>query len=273
MPELPEVENIRLTLARNIVGQEIKEFKILWPDIFINCTNLDPNVLLIGKKVESVGRRGKYLLINFDGGATLILHFRMTGKLVYYEEEHEPDKHTHAVFYLEKGQLHHSDTRKFGRIQLIETALKDEVPAIAKLGPEPLDSLFTLEIFGQKLSSKKSNIKAALLDQEVIAGIGNIYADEALFRAGIRPDRKTKSLKVSEVILLYDAIQKVLKEGIEAGGTSFRDYRDGDGNKGLFQENLKVYGRAGLPCKICGSILEKTKIAGRTSVYCPVCQN
>lgn len=272
MPELPEVENIRLTLARNIVGQEIKEFEILWPDIFINETDSDPNILLIGKKVESIGRRGKYLLINIEGGATLILHFRMTGKLIYYPEAHEPDKHTHAVFRLENGQLHHSDIRKFGRIQLIETGFQEQVPAIAKLGPEPLDDCFTIELFGQKLSGKKSNIKAALLDQVIIAGIGNIYADEALFRAGIRPDRKTKSLKVSEVILLYDAIQKVLKEGIKAGGTSFRDYRDGDGNKGVFQENLYVYGRAGQTCKKCGSVLEKEKIAGRTSVYCPECQ-
>lgn len=222
--------------------------------------------------MESLGRRGKYLFIHLAGSVTLILHFRMTGKLIYYQGEHEPEKHTHAVFYLENGQIHHSDMRKFGRIQLVETALLGKVPAIAKLGPEPFDERFSIEVFGQRLSGKKSTIKSALLDQETVAGIGNIYADEALFMAGIRPERRTASLKISEVILLYDAIQGALKAGIEAGGTSFRDYRDGDGNKGLFQENLYVYGRAGQNCKVCGSVLGKTKTAGRTTVFCPVCQ-
>lgn len=247
MPELPEVENIRLSLAKNIIGQEIKEFKLFWPDVFVNATDLDPNDLLIGKKVESLGRRGKYLFIHLAGSVTLILHFRMTGKLIYYQGEHEPEKHTHAVFYLENGQIHHSDMRKFGRIQLVETALLGKVPAIAKLGPEPFDERFSIEVFGQRLSGKKSTIKSALLDQETVAGIGNIYADEALFMAGIRPERRTASLKISEVILLYDAIQGALKAGIEAGGHHFAIIGMGTATKACFR---KIFMFMGGPVRI-----------------------
>jgi formamidopyrimidine-DNA glycosylase len=272
VPELPEVESIRLTLAQNILGKTILEAEVFWPPAAISLPDLDFGELVKGKTIESINRRGKYLLINLSKGLTMIVHFRMTGRLIYYPEKQPVAKHTHVILHLVEGELHYSDVRKFGRIQLVPTHKAFEVSSLAKLGPEPLDESFAFDKLGQRLARKKSTLKAALLDQRVIAGLGNIYADEALFRAGIYPGRKTDSMKVSEVILLYNSICEILTEGINAGGTSFRDYRDANGQKGQFQENLMVYGRAGLKCKECGEILMKEKIAGRTTVYCPNCQ-
>ena len=196
----------------------------------------------------------------------------MTGRLIFYPERQTPDKHTHIVFYLDDGEMHYSDIRKFGRVQLVPTKDLTKVSSLKKLGPEPLDEAFAFDKLGKQLSSKKKCIKASLLDQTVVAGLGNIYADEALFKAGISPDRSTGSLKASEVILLYNAICEILSAGIEARGTSFRDYRDAEGNKGMFQDSLMVYGRGGQECKVCGHTLERQKIAGRTTVSCPQCQ-
>lgn len=272
MPELPEVENIRLTLERTVLGKTIKDIRIFWSASIITWKDSDFYTQVKGKKFESIDRRGKYLLVNLSQGWTLIIHFRMTGRLVFYPGAKEPDKHTHVIFDLEDGELHYSDIRKFGRIQLVPTKRITEVSSLAKLGPELLQEGFAFDQFGNRLSRKKTSIKAALLDQRVVAGLGNIYVDESLFRAGILPERGTQTLKVSEIILLHDAVQEVLRQGIEAGGTSFRDYRDADGNRGSFQESLMVYGRGGLECKLCGQILEKKKIAGRATVFCTNCQ-
>lgn len=272
MPELPEVESIRLSLAKHALGRKILDVNVLWAPAAVSLPGKDFTELLKERVIESAGRRGKYLLIHLSGYLTMIIHFRMTGRLVYYPEKQPIAKHTHIVFILDEGELHYSDTRKFGRVQLVSTHKALKVPSLAKLGPEPLDEDFTFAEFGHCLGPKKKNIKASLLDQTVIAGLGNIYADEALFRAGIYPGKDTNSLKVSEVILLYNSICEVLTEGIEAGGTSFRDYRDADGKKGSFQQNLMVYGRGGKTCNKCGELLAKEKIAGRTTVYCPSCQ-
>jgi len=272
MPELPEVESIRLSLAARILGKTIEDVEVRWPPAAVSLADEDFSALAKNRTIESLDRRGKYLLMNLSHGLTMIIHFRMTGRLIYYPEQHEPNKHTHVVFRLDQGELHYSDIRKFGRIQLVSFQMAFKAACLAKLGPEPLDESFTFDQLGMRLARRKSTIKAALLDQTVVAGIGNIYADEALFRAGILPDRNTASLKVSEIILLYDAICEVLQEGIMAGGTSFRDYRDADGKKGAFQENLMVYGRSGQECKYCGGQLAKIKVVGRTTVYCPNCQ-
>lgn len=272
MPELPEVESIKLTLAEKILGKTIVGAEIFWPPAAVSILGKDFTELVVDSVIEDIGRRGKYLLIHLNNGLTMIIHFRMTGRLIYYSHKQSPDKHTHIVFQLENGEMHYSDIRKFGRVQLVLTKDIAKVPSLTKLGPEPLDQAFAFDILGKQLSSKKKCIKASLLDQTVIAGLGNIYADEALFRAGILPERGTNSLKASEVILLYNSIYEILNEGIEARGTSFRDYRDADGNKGLFQDSLMVYGRGGQECKICGNTLERKKIAGRTTVFCTQCQ-
>lgn len=272
MPELPEVESIKNTLAKTILGEEILAVDISWPPAIICPDGVDFAGFISGQIIESLGRRGKYLLIHLGNGWSMIVHFRMTGRLIFYPERHPADKHTHVIFFLKNGELHYSDIRKFGRIQLIPAHKIAEVSALKKMGPEPLAASFSFDGLGERLARKKGPVKAALLDQTVMAGLGNIYADEALFRAGIYPGRKTDSLKVSDVILLYDAVCEILTAGIEARGTSFRDYRDADGNRGNFQERLMVYGRGRQKCKICGSELLREKIAGRTTVSCPVCQ-
>ncbi len=272
MPELPEVESIKLTLAEKILGKTIVDVKILWPPAALSLPDRDFSDLVVGSDIEDIGRRGKYLLIHLNNGLTMITHFRMTGRMIYYSQNQSPDKHTHIIFYLENGEMHYSDIRKFGRVQLVSTKYISKVPSLSKLGPEPLDEEFAFDKLGKQLSSKKKCIKASLLDQTVIAGLGNIYVDEALFRSAILPERGTNSLKASEVILLYNSICDVLSEGIEARGTSFRDYRDADGKKGSFQDRLMVYGRGGQECRICEQALERKKIAGRTTVFCSQCQ-
>ncbi|MDR1961032.1 MAG: bifunctional DNA-formamidopyrimidine glycosylase/DNA-(apurinic or apyrimidinic site) lyase, partial [Gracilibacteraceae bacterium] len=224
-------------------------------------------------EITSLGRRGKYLLLGLDNGATVVVHFRMTGSLIYYPEARAGGKHTHVVISLDRGQLHYTDQRKFGRLQFVPAGELPALTCLNKLGPDPTSEDFTLEAFAGRLNGKKTAIKAALLDQTVLCGLGNIYADEALFRAGLLPGRASGELKLSELIILYDAVRLTLEQGIAAGGTTFRDYRDADGNTGSFQHSLRVYGRGGLPCPVCGRALSKTKVGGRSSVYCADCQH
>lgn len=273
MPELPEVETIRRTLLERVLGLVITEVKILWPPVAQNWQERIFAEVVTGRSIESIERRGKYLLFTLDEGWSLVAHLRMTGRLNYYSCGQVPERHTHLVFSLSQGELHFSDVRKFGRIQLMPTDIRSRSASLTKLGPEPLAADFTADILGKRLASKKTNLKAALLDQRVLAGLGNIYADEALFRAGLAPERKACSLSADETRKLHGAIREVLNAGISARGTSFRDYRDANGREGSFQALLQVYGRGTQPCLKCGRPLEKMRIAGRTTVFCRNCQS
>lgn len=273
MPELPEVETIRRTLSVHVSDLIIKDIMLFWPSAVSGWEDKSFKACVIGRRIQKLERRGKYLLILLDEGWTLIAHMRMTGRLHYHAEPRDPEKHTHVVFQLERGELHFSDVRKFGRIQAIPTSQTFTHSSLRKLGPEPLDVAFTPEVLQGRLQKKKVSLKAALLDQGVLAGLGNIYVDESLFRSGIAPDRRADSLSEDEVVKLHGAIQNVLQAGIEAQGTSFRDYRDANGEKGSFQVSLQVYGRGGEPCRVCGQALERKRIAGRTTVYCSFCQH
>lgn len=272
MPELPEVETIRCGLMERILETRIEKVIIRWPGAVEDWEGHSFAETITGLGFDSIERRGKYLLINLEGGWTVIAHMRMTGRLVYHSQEREPEKHTHVVLKLSQGELHFSDTRKFGRLQLVKSGERMNVPSIAKLGPEPLSEEFTAEELAKRLKPRKINIKTALLDQTLVAGIGNIYADEALFRARILPERPANSLQEEEVIKLHQAIQEVLAEGIAAKGTSFRDYQDATGEKGSFQKQLKVYSRGGEPCTCSNETLERIRLGGRTTVYCSKCQ-
>ncbi|HBV86475.1 MAG TPA: DNA-formamidopyrimidine glycosylase [Desulfosporosinus sp.] len=272
MPELPEVETIRRTLAQHVIGLEIKEVRLIWSSAVCGWENQTFEALVTGRKIKTIDRRGKYLLIRLDEDLTLIAHMRMTGRLNYYTESQEPEKHTHVVFRLEHGEVHFSDVRKFGRIQAIPTPLCISGSSLCKLGPEPLQSEFTPEVLKERFGKKTLSIKAALLDQHVLAGLGNIYVDESLFQAGISPERRVDTLTEEEILRLHGAIKNVLQAGIDAQGTSFRDYRDANGEKGSFEQALQVYGRGGEPCKACGQTLERIRLAGRTTVYCFRCQ-
>ena len=273
MPELPEVETIRRTLLEHVRELKIEEITLFWPSAVCGWEDKVFKDIVTGRRIKTIDRRGKYLLIMLDEDLTLIAHMRMTGRLNYYTEHQEPEKHTHVVFRLGSGELHFSDVRKFGRIQAIPTSLRFSGTSLHKLGPEPLEDEFTPAVLNDRFGKKKVFLKAALLDQTVLAGMGNIYVDEALFLAGVSPDRRVDTLSEEEILKLHHAIQTVLQAGIDARGTSFRDYRDANGEKGSFEQALQVYGRGGKPCQVCGQPLDRIKLAGRTTVYCRSCQS
>ncbi len=273
MPELPEVETIRRTLVGHVAGRTIETLEVRWPGALLGWQDSEFTDIVQGQMIEGIGRRGKYLLIALKQGWTLIAHMRMTGKLLYYAQPEPAEKHTHVVFRFDQGELHFNDVRKFGRILAVPTDEQMLIPSLARLGPEPLEAGFTPTVLYQRLAGKKRPIKAALLDQDVVAGLGNIYTDEALFLARLNPSRAAQSLNEKEIQVLHGAIVTVLQAGIEAQGTSFRDYRDANGEKGAFQEALQVYGRANEPCQVCGRPLTKSRLSGRTTVFCPECQH
>jgi len=274
MPELPEVETIRRDLEQKLVGKKIKDIKILVPHL-IKKPSLDRFILnLIGEKIISIGRRGKYLLFSFNLGKILVIHLRMTGQLVYCSPEEEEEKHLCCIFALEDdGQINHLrylDIRRFGCFYLLNP--DETIKGLTNLGPEPLGADFTFSYLVEILQNKRGKIKALLLDQTIIAGIGNIYADEILFRSGIHPERTGNSLNKEEIRRIYENTSQVLQEAIERRGTTISDYRDGLGKKGTFQNYLKVYGRSGKKCLQCQSLIKKIKIGGRSSCFCPQCQ-
>jgi formamidopyrimidine-DNA glycosylase len=276
MPELPEVETICRSLKPHILHKQIGGVSVFWPAALAAPPGVKVPDILLGRDVESVTRRGKYLLLALSQGLSLVIHLRMTGQLVFHAAERgraEMAKHTHVIFYFKGGELHFTDTRKFGRIQIIDT-LDINSQITAKLGPEPLDETFACDVLRARLASrhKTAAIKSALLNQEVVAGLGNIYADEVLFAAGVRPTRSVKNLKPAEIMLIHQAIRDILTASIAVHGTTFRDYCDGEGQAGDFQKNLKVYGRRGKPCVVCATALENERISGRSSVFCPACQ-
>lgn len=273
MPELPEVETIKESLSpklrgRAIAGVELKLPRLLkkpGPNAFIT--------LLKGKVIADLSRRGKYLLLHLSGDYRLIFHLGMTGRLLYFPGNATIDKHTHLIFYLsEKDRLCFHDMRTFGMVYLVAANELDLLPGFSTLGPEPLGPQFTPTYLAQALSGRRAAIKGILLNQKVLAGLGNIYADESLFLAGIHPTRQAGSLTDAEVLALHRAVGGVLTAGIQFRGTSFRDYVDGEGKTGHFQEHLSVYGRSQKPCVKCGTPLERTRVAGRSSIYCPCCQ-
>jgi formamidopyrimidine-DNA glycosylase len=226
---------------------------------------------LAGREVIAVGRRGKYLLMQLSDGQTLVAHLRMTGRLSIVPGDSPllSDKHTRAWFGLADGaMLVFNDSRKFGRIWLAEH-LED---VVGKLGPEPLAWDLTPEDFASRIRRRKTAIKALLLDQTAVAGVGNIYADESLFRAGIHPLRKASTLTDAEAERLYDALREVLNEAIQKRGTLLRDYRTPYGEDGYFQNHLRVYGRYGKPCPSCGALIERIRVTQRSTHYCPQCQ-
>lgn len=274
MPELPEVETVKRSLQPILEGKRITGIEVLYSGIIKNITPEEFCHLAVDRVITDIGRRGKYLLINLSGGYTLIIHLRMTGQLIALEGNEPLTKHTHLIFHLSKDtQLRFVDIRKFGLVYLVPTGEWEKAGGLADLGPEPLGESFVPTVFQELIKKKKGMLKAFLLDQKNIAGIGNIYADEIMFTAGLHPERRIETLDMKEIDKLYFAIKAKLKEGIESRGTSIRDYVDGRGEKGGFQEKLQVYDRGGKICLKCGTTLVKSVIAGRGSVYCPGCQH
>jgi formamidopyrimidine-DNA glycosylase len=273
MPELPEVETVKRTLEKKLAGLAFQAVDLYMPKIVRLPPADEFAISLVGKKILRLGRRGKYLLLHLSGGLTLVIHLRMTGRLVYISPDAPMEKHTHAVFTLSNGdQLRYTDSRQFGRMMLAPTAGLDEMPGLKTLGVEPLSENFNREFMKKELKRRRTRLKSLLLDQSFIAGLGNIYVDEALHRAGLHPERLALDLSPRETTRLYQAIKDVLNEGINNRGTSFRDYVDGDGRPGNYQEMLAVYGKEGKPCLKCGKPINRIRVAGRSSYFCPHCQ-
>ncbi|MGE5583489.1 MAG: DNA-formamidopyrimidine glycosylase [Bacillota bacterium] len=271
MPELPEVETIRLTLKPKIQDRTIVAAEIILPKLIQDMTVEEFRAQIRQKKIVGIERRGKYLLIKLSADLVLAFHLRMTGQLIVEPAEATSAKATYLRFLLDDGkELRYRDQRKFGRVFLF--AAGNAPLSLRKLGPEPLGTEFNAAVLKQRFSGCKMAVKKALLDQEIIAGIGNIYADEALFLAGIHPARPVPSLTDDEYQQLYQAIRQVLTEGIAYRGTTKRDYRDGEGNPGSYQDHLRVYGRKGLTCERCHSTIVKMNFAGRGTHFCPLCQ-
>ena len=280
MPELPEVETIARDLRPQLAGRRVESVQLTRDPAIRKRLVRYPNATkfvrsLRGRTIHSLERRGKYLVMPLDqDGQRLVVHLGMTGHLRVWEPEEAPVKHTHLRVLLDSGlELRYDDPRQFGRLLL---GTQEELVAArafpAKLGPEPIHGDLTEAEFDKIVKSRRRPIKSALLDQSFLAGVGNIYADEACFRAGIRPSRWTHRLTARERRALYSAIQEVLENSIAARGSSIINYVDAFGVRGGNQEKLLVYGRRGEPCVKCGTPLQGTRLAGRGTVYCRKCQ-
>ncbi|WP_028986408.1 DNA-formamidopyrimidine glycosylase [Thermicanus aegyptius] len=274
MPELPEVETIRRILRERIVGETIQGVDLSLPRLIRTPSEIEEfRQILTGLTFQDVTRRGKYLLFHLSP-FLLISHLRMEGKYSLHPMDDPVEKHTHLIFRLTSGkELRYQDVRQFGTFDLIPEGEIERIPGLARLGIEPLTPAFTLDAFKELLMlPSKRSIKAFLLDQKKVAGLGNIYADEALFHAGIDPERPIRDLTAEEIEKLYTSIEDVIQKGIQAGGATVRTYRNSDGEMGYFQLQISVYGREGKPCPSCGSPIVKKVVAGRGTHYCPGCQ-
>jgi len=274
MPELPEVETYVRELApilagRQVVGAQVAWARtIAWPDAEAFTAQI------VGQQFERFDRRGKYMLLGLASGLTMIVHLRMTGRLLMVDAD-TAAPHTHVVMALDDGRhLIFQDSRKFGRIWLVP----DTTPVLARLGPEPFDDAFTAAALAAALHGRAASIKALLLDQHIVAGVGNIYADESLFRARIHPARSGGALDSAEVMALHSAIQHVLAEGIANAGSSLgasglQNYSRPGGAPGGFQEKFNVFRRTGQPCPQCGAPIDRIVLAQRSTHFCPNCQH
>jgi formamidopyrimidine-DNA glycosylase len=275
MPELPEVETLRRGLERDLAGHRISEARLPIPKMLKGVIT-DPSMLaqkLQGCRIESLGRRGKYLIFTLDCGYYLLLHLKMRGQLLVVPAEAPDAKYLAVALKTEDGrELRFHDMWRWGEIRLLTPDELASHPGLAGMGPEPFSEEWTPQVFGQSLAKRpRTAIKAALLDQAVVAGVGNIYADESLFRSGIRSLRPAGSLSAEEVSRLHQEIRSVLGEATEGGGTTSDNYVDAEGQVGRYVP--RVYDRGGEPCIVCGATLERIKVTGRGTVYCPSCQS
>ena len=270
MPELPEVETTLRGISPHLLKQavlalQIRQWQLRWP------IPKDLPEKVKGRVIRALHRRGKYLLLQFDHG-TAIAHLGMSGSLRIVEKKSAPAKHDHVDWLLQSGQvLRFTDPRRFGALLWTEEPF-DQHPLLKNLGPEPLSEYFTAELLFKRSRKRKQSIKTLIMDSKIVVGVGNIYANEALFLSAIRPGRAAGSLSRNDCMRLVTEVKKVLDRAIKVGGTTLRDFVGGDGKPGYFQQSLFVYGREGEPCRRCSGILKQKRIAQRSTVYCSSCQ-
>lgn len=286
MPELPEVETVKRGLSDLVIGKTVSNVTFDWPKGFPN-SKADVDAFLIGAKITHIKRRAKVLLIELSSMHSLVIHLKMTGQLVFVGKERFgaghpndslvgqlPDKSTRVVFtFTDDSKLFFNDQRKFGWVKLIPTVGVPNIDFMKRVGPEPLSADFTGKVFVDRVRRRpNTTIKAVLLDQSVLAGVGNIYADESLFAARIHPATKVKNVSDAKLVLLLKELKAVLSLAIEKGGSSDRNYVNAQGQKGSYIDFAKVFRREGKSCTRCGSIIQKTRVAGRGTHVCPRCQ-
>ena len=282
MPELPEVETVRRGLLPVMEGQVIAQAQVNRPDLRwpFPAGMADR---LTGAQVQALRRRSKYILADLSTGETLLIHLGMSGRMLisgaqlgaFHHDHPAPAKHDHVVLDMGNGaRVTFNDARRFGAMDLLPTATAEAHPLLSVLGPEPLGNDFHENHLAARLKGRATPIKSALLDQHLVAGLGNIYVCEVLFRAGIHPARLARDVTAAEVARLVPLIRQVLEEAIEAGGSSLKDYRQADGELGYFQHRFRVYDREGQPCTVpgCGATLHRIVQSGRSSFFCPACQ-
>ncbi|MCA2011965.1 bifunctional DNA-formamidopyrimidine glycosylase/DNA-(apurinic or apyrimidinic site) lyase [Cereibacter sphaeroides] len=286
MPELPEVETVRRGLAPAMEGKRIALAEVRRPDLRWPLPERMAE-RLTGARIERLRRRSKYILADLDTGETLLIHLGMTGRMTvsgieapyipgqFHHSHPLPEKHDHVVFDMEDGaRVTFNDARRFGAMDLMATATAEAHPLLAALGPEPLGNTFNAGLLAERLAGRKGPIKALLLDQKIVAGLGNIYVCEALHRSGIHPERAGGRIGRARIDMLTTQIRQVLQDAIEAGGSSLRDYRQADGELGYFQHSFRVYDREGAPCPTegCDGVIRRIVQGGRSSYFCPRCQ-
>jgi formamidopyrimidine-DNA glycosylase len=272
MPELPEVETVRRRLEPVLTGRRFERVEISDPRLVRPHEPDEVAAELQGERVASVERRGKYLILRFETDRVLLIHLRMTGSLRHSSAGLDDDPHRRALVRLDDGSdVAYRDVRRFGTWLLLEPGELDAYLA-PRLGEEPLDAPFTAARLGQLLARRRAPVKAALLDQRTLAGMGNIYVDEALWRAKIHPLRPAESLEPNELRRLHRAVRTSLEHGLARQGSTLRDYKLPDGGSGSMQHEFKVYGRGGEPCDRCATPIAKIRVAGRGTWFCPTCQ-
>jgi len=272
MPELPEVETVRQTLKANILGKTIRDVDVFYEKM-IHGSDIKSFVSrLRGQRLLDIKRYGKYLVFLFDEVA-MVSHLRMEGRYYLKNLDLLRDKHEHVIFYFTDDMtLRYQDTRKFGTMELCAKDDYMHIKGIKKLGQEPIAEQIDYDLVYQKVKNRKQAIKTVLLDQTVLAGLGNIYVDETLFLSGLRPEKKASTLRKKDVKMLVQNSKIVLEKAIKLGGSSIRTYTSSLGVTGRFQNELYVHTRQGEPCKVCQTKILKTKVGGRGTYYCPTCQ-
>ena len=269
MPELPEVETVKNELLPHVVGHRITGVTLIWEGIVKEPSAQEFRSRIVGQEITGITRRGKYLIVGLNSGDLLIIHLKMTGSLLINQDSSEPPKYTRALIHLDKGtNIFFRDPRKFGVMRLV----KDENSIVGKLGPEPLEADFTPQVLAQRLANRKAPMKALLCEQSVIAGIGSMYADEALFATKIHPLRLGGSLSQEEIERLHSAIRRILWSAIGNKGASIENYFRPDGTLGTAHFEFKVAHRLGKPCPNCGTPIQRLPIRNRGSYFCPGCQ-
>ncbi|KGX83573.1 DNA-formamidopyrimidine glycosylase [Pontibacillus marinus] len=273
MPELPEVETIKKTLEHLVINKTIQNITIHWPNIIKHPDDTEQFKQIVqGQTIHRIDRRGKFLLFYLDHHV-LISHLRMEGKYGVFPKTEPVNKHTHVIFELTDGkELRYQDVRKFGTMHVFSIGDEFNCPPLDHLGPEPFEKAFTVDYLKEKLNKTNRHIKTALLDQTVVAGLGNIYVDEALFRSSIHPMRRASDLSDGEITSLHHEIIETLGEAVTQGGTTIRSYVNSQGQIGMFQQKLNVYGREEEACHNCGKVITKMKVGNRGTHVCLNCQ-